>query len=258
MTLTYPNIDSFDFYIYPREVGANKCILLHNLGACILDAAGLAAAHRGFGMNDMHAQGKAWVVSRMMIDIVRMPKEYEMVTISTWVSQISTVTSTRLFCITDKEGNILATSSTYWSIIDIQTRRMVNLIETTNLKENIIDTSAELPQIVNPQRVDVPRNAMPQATHSHRVVYSDIDINCHVNSMKYLQWSIDTLSQQYLISHKLKQCHINFTHEALAEQNINIQHYNDTAVDTPAPHSHIFTLTNEENIVCCKILLIDN
>ena len=49
--------NTFDFYVYPRETDASKRISLQSIGAFILDAAGLAAKARGFGMEYMHAHG---------------------------------------------------------------------------------------------------------------------------------------------------------------------------------------------------------
>ena len=59
----------FDFYVYPRETDASKHISLQSIGAFILDAAGMAAKLRGFGMDYMHARGLAWVTSRIAIEM---------------------------------------------------------------------------------------------------------------------------------------------------------------------------------------------
>lgn len=253
------NIDTFDFYIYPREVGAAKRILLHNLGACILDAAGLSAAKRGFGMNDMHARGLAWVVSRMRIDITELPREYESVKIKTWVSATGSVASTRLFCVESEDGRVIATASTLWSIIDTTTRKMVDLIEQTDLSRYIAEMPSGLQDIPAPRRVDMPRHEEGTSQEStHKVVYSDIDMNRHVNSMKYLQWAIDTLPAEYLMNHTPKQCHINFTHEALPGQTISIHHVAAYTDNTESDTEHTFELTNDEGRVCCRIRLIES
>lgn len=248
MTTTDPNIDTFDFYIYPREVGAAKRILLHNLGACILDAAGLSAARRGFGMNDMHARGRAWVVSRMMMKIAKWPHEYETVKISTWVSAIGRVASTRLFAIEDLDGNLMATASTLWSIIDTTTRHMVDLIETTDLSQ--YKTTHPSIGVQTPHRIEIPRHLeAPTIESSHAVVYTDIDMNRHVNSMKYLQWAIDSIPIDYLLTHAPTECHINFTHEALPHQTIAINRYD---IDE---NNHLFDLKNTQGRTCCRISL---
>ena len=67
--------NTFDFYIYPREADASKRISLQNIGAFILDAAGMAAKARGFGMDYMHANGLAWVTSRISIEMTEYPHE---------------------------------------------------------------------------------------------------------------------------------------------------------------------------------------
>ena len=59
----------FEFFIYPQEVDYTKRMTLTALGSCLLNAAGLAAAEKGFGMEAMHAQGWAWVVSRLAVEM---------------------------------------------------------------------------------------------------------------------------------------------------------------------------------------------
>ena len=39
----------FEFFIYPQEVDYTKRMTLTALGSCLLNAAGLAAAEKGFG-----------------------------------------------------------------------------------------------------------------------------------------------------------------------------------------------------------------
>ena len=67
---------SKSFYINPHEADATKHLTPTILGNYILNTAGMAAREFGFGMDSMHNQGVAWVVSRMSIEINELPKEY--------------------------------------------------------------------------------------------------------------------------------------------------------------------------------------
>ena len=83
--------NTFDFYIYPREADASKRISLQNIGAFILDTAGMAANARGLGMDYMHEHGLAWVTSRMAIEMKEYPREYETISIETWVEDCTSI-----------------------------------------------------------------------------------------------------------------------------------------------------------------------
>lgn len=241
------NIDSFSFFIYPREITTTKCLSLPNLGAMILDAAGLAATSRGFGMNDMHAKGLAWVVSRMTMKINSLPKDYTNITIKTWINECGVVASDRQFVVLDDNEKLICSGSSLWSIIDLNTRCVVNLLETTDLSQYICNNPvAGIPET---RRVDFPKSAQA-AEFIHTVVYSDLDMNCHVNSMKYLQWVLDCMPIEFHQTKKITCCDINFTKEALWGQKIKILH-----TETGENDTHIFCLKNEDDIVTTKIRL---
>ena len=48
----------FEFFIYPQEVDYTKRMTLTALGSCLLNAAGLAAAEKGFGRSEERRVGK--------------------------------------------------------------------------------------------------------------------------------------------------------------------------------------------------------
>lgn len=236
--------NTFDFYIYPREADASKQISLQNIGAFILDAAGMAAKLRGFGMDYMHANGLAWVTSRIAIEMKKYPHEYETISIETWVEDCSSIFSTRNFLIYNDKKEVIGQASTLWSMIDFKTRKMVDLLKTTNLANHVITTHNKLFTMNKPKRVDYRGEDAP--TYIHKVVVSDIDMNQHVNSMKYLQWAIDTLSLNEIMNKKINRLDINYLKEALYNQNIAI--YNSTNET-----SKCFELRNELGQACCRI-----
>ena len=129
-------------------------------------------------------------------------------------------------------------------MIDFKTRKMVDLLKTTNLANHVVTTHNELFTMNKPKRVDYKGEGEP--THIHKVVVSDIDMNQHVNSMKYLQWAIDTLSLDEIMNKKISRLNINYLREALYNQNIAI--YSKTKED-----SKCFELRNETEQACCKI-----
>ena len=238
--------NTFDFYIYPREADASKRLSLQNIGAFILDAAGMAAKARGFGMDYMHEHGLAWVTSRIAIEMIEYPREYETISIETWVEDWSSIFSTRNFLIYNSQKEVIGQASTLWSMIDFNTRKMVDLLKTTKLADHVVTTQKELFTMDKPKRVDYKGDG--DAILTHRVVVSDIDMNQHVNSMKYLQWAIDTLSLDDIMNTTIKRLDINYLREALYDQNIQIH-------CEMVENIRKFELRNEEGIACCRIQL---
>ena len=215
--------NTFDFYIYPREADASKHISLQSIGAFILDAAGLAAKARGFGMDYMHAHGLAWVTSRIAIEMKVYPREYETISIETWVEDCSSIFSTRNFLIYNNKKEVIGQASTLWSMIDFNTRKMVDLLKTTDLANHVVTTQNELFTMNKPKRVDYKGEDNPNYTH--KVVVSDIEMN-----------------------KKVIRLDINYLKEALYNQNIAI--YSNSEEDNKC-----FELRNEAGQACCKIRL---
>ncbi|MDE7123792.1 MAG: acyl-ACP thioesterase, partial [Alistipes sp.] len=66
----------FDFRIDPQEVDFTLRATLPSLVAAILNAAGLDAHNRGFGVDAINAGNRSWVLSRMAVELARRPARY--------------------------------------------------------------------------------------------------------------------------------------------------------------------------------------
>lgn len=146
----------------------------------------------------------------------------------------------------NSKKEVIGQASTLWSMIDFQTRKMVDLLKKTELANHVLTTQNELFTMTKPERVDCKSGEEP--TYIHKVVVSDIDMNQHVNSMKYLQWAIDTLSLDDIMNTTIKRIDINYLREALYDQNIEVYR-------TDIDNQKRFELRNQEGQACCKIQL---
>ena len=61
-----------------------------------------------------------------------------------------------------------------------------------------------------------------QLADDRRVRYSDVDFNQHTNTMKYIQWMIDTLPLERLTEGQMKRLDINFIHETRYGQQVQV------------------------------------
>ena len=209
----------YNFFVYPREVDVNKEMTLPAVGGAILDAAGLAAREKGFGMEQMHSEGLAWVVSRICIEMFSFPKEYSIFTAETWIENISSLVSTRHFELRNADGEMLGKATSLWSLIDMERRRAVNLRERTEMLPYVEGSGID---IAAPKRVSP---VIGTKELIHHVVCSDIDINCHVNSFKYVQWVLDTFTLAELRSLFIKRIDINYIKEALFGEAVYLSKY---------------------------------
>ncbi|MBN2256145.1 MAG: hypothetical protein JW736_10585, partial [Deltaproteobacteria bacterium] len=59
-----------------------------------------------------------------------------------------------------------------------------------------------------------------------RVSYRDLDMNEHVNNVRYIEWIIDSFPLEFLRNHTLKELEINYLAEALYADEISLGHEN--------------------------------
>lgn len=85
-----------------------------------------------------------------------------------------------------------------------------------------------------PSPADAPRRitgVAPQRERSHEVVYSDIDFNRHVNTLRYLDMMLDMLPIESFAGEQAVRMDINFQRECRYGQTLTIGHERRDACD---------------------------
>ncbi len=235
-------IYSTDLHVHPHDCDFSKQLSYVTLGSLFLDIAGRAANEHGFGMNLFHSKGAAWVLSRFSVEVYRRPKEYERVTIRTWIRGVNSIFSERFFQMLDNDGVVLVESASLWSVIDLKTRKMLDLTSIGKLDDFIVDQSIVMDST---KRVSKSVAESGKIT-THNILYSDIDMNIHVNSMKYLQWVMDSFTLDFHMDNSISRYDINFLKEMRYPQVATI-------LKEEQEDGVVFAISNEEKAVCCRI-----
>jgi len=145
------------------------------------------AAELGVGIERLHADGRAWVLSRISMRVDRWPVGGEMVEWRTWPSRrTSGVRATRDFELRAADGALLAAAESTWLILDLKTRRPARLPRYL----------LELP--LPEHEAGAPWPEWPAAggfeTVARRTVSEDdLDVNRHVNNVSYVVWAEQAL-----------------------------------------------------------------
>jgi acyl-ACP thioesterase len=177
------------------------------MGEMLLQAAGDDADMLGFGVGDLNAGNASWVLSRMAVEMRRMPARGESVEIYTWVSDYGRLFTTRNMVVLTG-GVEVGAAVTQWAMIDLASRRPLDLSALSNRATSLVDRE---PPIEMPRRVG--ECASPLA-RPHTVAYSDVDFNGHMGAMKYLELMIDTLAPGVAEGFGALRVDINYIHEA--------------------------------------------
>ncbi len=244
MSINNIEIRRYPHRVESRDVDFMKRSTVMALGDYILHTAGEDADLNGFGvriLNDTH--NASWVLTRFAFEIYRMPCEHEQLQITTWVSDISRVMTTRNFEVFDQAGTRIAAAISNWALIDITTRRPLDLLS-LGLSDSMVQRFD--PPIDSPQRLATPQETL---SWKHTVTYSDLDFNCHANSMKYLQWVVDTLPFEMIESRNFRRVDINFIQESRYGQHLDIIAAN------PNGNDPIYEIRSDEARAICRIAI---
>lgn len=180
-------IGTYSFIAEPFHVDFNGRLTMGVLGNHLLNCAGFHASDRGFGIASLNEDNYTWVLSRLAIELDEMPYQYEEFKIQTWVENVYRLFTDRNFAIIDKDGKKIGYARSVWAMISLNTRKPADLLALHG--GSIVDYVCDEPcPIEKPSRIKVTAQT-PDATLTAK--YSDIDINGHVNSIRYIEHILD-------------------------------------------------------------------
>ena len=180
-------IGTYKFVAEPFHVDFTGRLTMGVLGNHLLNRAGFHASDRGFGIATLNEDNYTWVLSRLAVELDEMPYQYEDFSIQTWVENVYRLFTDRNFAILDKEGKKIGYARSVWAMISMNTRKPADLL--TLHSGSIVDYVCDEPcPIEKPSRIKV---ASKEPAAALVAKYSDIDINGHVNSIRYIEHILD-------------------------------------------------------------------
>lgn len=188
--------------------------------------AALHAEQGGISFMDMQVFHQAWVLSRMRLEINRLPRWKDKVTVKTWINSLENSRSTR--CLELYLGDEkLVGCETFWVVMNTNSRRPEALASPHEHFEKFEDRAT----IKSFSKIDLQHDF--EKTISQKVRLSDLDIVNHANSVKYIEWCLDYVNFETIIEQKiqsfemnyLKELSLNETFEIYQKKNDNILIY---------------------------------
>ena len=207
-----PSVGSYHLTVDPFDVDCTGRLTIGQLGNHLLNAAGFHANERGFGISRLNEDDNTWVLSRVAIEFTELPREYQHFTVETWVESVMRMFTCRNFRIADQMGTTLGYARTIWAMINRQSRKPVDL---TTINDGRLDEwsvpDKECP-IAPPSKIKV---GVSEPADTVRVKYSDIDINGHMNSCRYIEHILDLFSLNFYREHRICRFEIAYMAECL-------------------------------------------
>ena len=155
---------------------------------------------------DLMKYNMLWVVIRMDVKIYRTPKLEEEILFTTHPGETKSFIFPRFFEIYDKKGNLIIAVSSLWTLIDKTTRRVV-------LKpDDFVKIKGEVDKNDLPSPNKIVGEA-PVLAGTHKVRYTDIDLNGHLNNTSYIECILNVHDNDFYKKHRLTFISINYDKE---------------------------------------------
>ena len=233
---------SYTYRIEPYQADLSQRLTLTGLADYILTAAFTDALFVGYD-NSAFGPHSGWVLLRMAMDVRRLPRQLENITIRVWISDVNRLASTHNFEVLDQEGNTIALSSTIWAVIDLESRKSLTFNDFPDFCNRVVDRDQE-PAMSAPLRLSTPEL---NGRYTHQVLYSYIDGNGHTYSINYLRMALDTLDITELTTDRSVRVDMNYMHETHYGERLTIQ--------TDHHPSPLFEILAEDGTPACRIFI---
>ena len=227
-------------------------LFMGHLGNHMLNAADFHSTARGFGMQYLMSINRSWVLSRLAIEMTEMPKQYTKFNVETWVESAMRYFTSRNFAVVGispdpsqgGEPRVYGYGRSIWAMIDTESRQPTDIYA--------IDNGAIEQWIVKDKECPVDKGGRVKMSDDAQLVrtidtyYNDVDINGHINSVKYIEHVLDLWPLEWYQEHQVKRFEIAYVAEAHAGDQLSF--YREQTAD----HEYCVRIVRTDGTECCR------
>jgi Acyl-ACP thioesterase len=182
------------------------------------EIANMHSENLGVGLDTIRTEnGVMWVLIKIRVDIIRYPLWDEEIIVETWPQTPRKYEFERDFIITGLNGEILVRGISSWVILDTETHELK--------KSDTIKLDRPEPKTTRALDCTLGKIRLPEEfelIYKRLIGCSDIDINCHLNNSKYIDFIMDCFTMDQLRNNKAKSIQVNYLNEAMPGDTILI------------------------------------
>ncbi len=239
--------------IHSYDVDFTRHATLEALCRYFLEAAWNHAEALGFGFTHLAREGKVWVLSRLLLDLETYPCWGDQVTFHTWPRGIQSIFALRDFELLGGNGRRLAAGSSAWLILDGRNRRPQRvekfLSAITPVSKRATDRGPEKVPALLEGSGGRETGGATAAAPPCPVRYSDIDLNGHVNSARYLAWLMDGYTAEWHERHVPRRLEINYLGESHQGEQLSL------FTHLTGPQHFVHAIRNTDAREACRAII---
>ena len=230
-------ICSYDVDFTRRATSASLC-------RYFLEAAWNHAEALGAGFTQMASQSKFWALSRLLLEVQHYPVWGSAATLRTWPRAAKSVFAMRDFELADGAGTRLAAGSSAWLVLDSASKRPQR---PKKMLPDLVSLDGVAAVGRDPERL--PDHETRDEVLSTKVRYTDIDVNGHVNSGRYIGWILDAYAIGFHREHCVRALEVNYLGETLEGEMLRVL----TRQAGPALYYHSLTKASGDEVCRARL-----
>ncbi|XP_059289286.1 palmitoyl-acyl carrier protein thioesterase, chloroplastic-like, partial [Lycium ferocissimum] len=199
------------FIIRSYEVGPGRAASIHTMmnhlqETALNHAKCIVLMDARFGSTpEMSKRNLIWVVAKMQVLVDRYPTWGDVVQIDTWVAASGKNGMRRDWLVCDSNtGDILMRASSLWVTMNKETRKLSKMPD--KVRTEIEGVFVDSPPLLDGDSRKLPKLDETTADNTRTGLspgWSDLDVNQHVNNVKYIGWILESVPIQILEGYEL-------------------------------------------------------
>lgn len=168
-----------------------------------------AATHSetgGISFLDMQKFHQAWVLSRMRVEINRLPKWQDKIVVKTWINSLENSRSTRCLELYLDDEKLIG-CETFWVTMNTNSRRP----EALALPHEHFEKFTKRATQESFSKINLQQDF--EEIGKQKVLLSDLDIVNHANSVKYIEWCLNFVDAETILQQKIESFEMNYLKE---------------------------------------------
>ena len=243
-------VGKYQFLSEPFHCDFSARLFMGHLGNHMLNAADFHSNDRGFGMQYLNTINKTWVLSRLAIEMEEMPPMYTRFYIDTWVESAMKFFTNRNFKVYVQDPQdpsvekVFGYGRSVWAMIDTESRQPTDILAVNDGAINQYIEKEKPCPMEKGGRVKMTDGAeLVRTIDTH---YNDVDINGHINSIKYIEHVLDLWSVDWYREHQIRRLEIAYVAESHQGDTLSFYREQD------AEGSDLVRIVRTDGTECCR------
>ena len=209
--------------LHKEEITVGEKCGSGDLNRMMQQATETAMGRLGVSIEELQKEQLLWVICFSQIEIFRMPKAGESISVYTWPGAEKMGMFTRKYVFFTQNGEELVNASSLFSLANQETRTMV-LPSEAGFIFPVVQLAGEpkVPKLTA-------RGSEGEGEKVHLVIEDEIDHNGHVNNAFYLDWAQDIIvAGKPELSDQVRNIWIGYSKEVLKDDSVVMKYSLDT------------------------------